>query len=421
MTTAPDTPPLPGKPSAPAPPSPDGLSRDEALRRLASFGRNEVSDRPPSPIRVFLQKLWAPIPWLLEFAILLQLFLGERVEAAVIAGLLLFNAALGFVQESRAGATLTALKKRLAPTAQVRRDGAWIKLPAAELVPGDVVRLALGAIVPADARLVSGSVLIDQSMLTGESVPVEAEAGASVYASALVRRGMAVAEVTATGAKTYFGRAAELVRVAHGASTEQRAILAATRNLAVVNGVIAALLVLAAHVMDLPPTELVRLALTALLASIPVALPATFTLSAALGAQLMAHHGALLTRLSAVHEAAAMDVLCADKTGTLTQNTLTVAEVAAMPGFERSQVLALAALASAETAAPPRRPTARGPGCSISCPSIPRRASRRRSPLPRRARRCASSRARSTSSPNSRRCRKTPARSATGSPRRATA
>ena len=199
MTKAPAIPPPSDDHSAAPPADTAGLTSDEALRRLATFGRNEVTDRPPAPVRVFLQKLWAPIPWLLEFAILLQLFLGERVEAAVIAGLLLFNAALGFAQESRAGATLAALKKRLAPSALARRDGAWVKLPAAELVPGDVVRLSLGAIVPADVRLVSGSVLIDQSMLTGESVPLEAEAGAAVYASALVRRGTALAEVSATG------------------------------------------------------------------------------------------------------------------------------------------------------------------------------------------------------------------------------
>ena len=173
---------------------------------------------------------------MLEAAIALQIGLGEFIEAALIGGLLLFNATLGFIQEGRAGAALAALKKRLAPTALVRRDGEWVRLPASELVPGDIIRLSLGALVPADATLASGSVTLDQSMLTGESVPVDAESCSKIYASSLVRRGQAVAEVTATGSKTYFGRTAELVRIAQSGSTEQAAVFGATRNLVIING-----------------------------------------------------------------------------------------------------------------------------------------------------------------------------------------
>ena len=293
-----------------------------------------------------LAKFWSPIPWLLEIAMLVELGLGKYVEAAVIAGLLLFNATLGFIQEGRAGAALAALRKRLAPTALVRRDGAWIRLPASEVVPGDVVSLPLGALAPADARLASGAVMADQSMLTGESVPVDANPGDTVYAGSLIRRGQAVAEVTATGSRTYFGRTAELVRTAGSASTEQAAVFAVTRNLALVNATVALAIVMAAYAMALTVHDLVSLALTALLATIPAALPATFTLSAALGAQTLARRGVLLTRLSAVHEAAAMDVLCADKTGTLTRNELAVVDVVPLAGVDRARVLALAALAS---------------------------------------------------------------------------
>jgi H+-transporting ATPase len=328
--------------------APAGLTSAEAARRLAEHGANSVSEQAPPPWRVFLSKFWAPVPWLLEAAIVLELMLGQYIEAGVIGGLLLFNVTLGFVQEARAGAALAALKKRLAPTAIVFRDGQWVQLAAAALVPGDVIRLPLGALVPADARLSAGSLLIDQSMLTGESVPVEAAPGDEVYAGALVRRGQAVAEITATGAKTYFGRTAELVRLAHAASTEQTATFAATRYLAIVNGSVVMLILVAAYFMALPLHDLIRLALTGLLATMPVALPATFALSAALGAQDLAKRGVLLTRLSAAHEAAAMDVLCADKTGTLTRNSLEVADVVAMPGFTRARVLALAALASSE-------------------------------------------------------------------------
>jgi H+-transporting ATPase len=325
-----------------------GLTGAEARLRIVKHGPNVVAAEAPPRWRTFVAKFWAPIPWMLEAAILLQIGLGEYVEAAVIGGLLVFNAVLGFFQEGRAGAALAALKQRLAPTALVRRDGAWVRLPASELVPGDAVRLPLGAQVPADATLVSGAVLVDQSMLTGESVPVDANPGNPVYAGSLVRRGQAIAEVTATGSRTYFGRTAELVRAAHARSTEQAAIFAATRNLALVNGTVAVLVIGYAYLIALPSADLIRLALTALLATIPVALPATFTLSAAFGAQNLARRGVLLTRLSAAHEAAAMDVLCADKTGTLTRNALEVVAVIAMPGFDRERVLALAVLASSE-------------------------------------------------------------------------
>ena len=325
-----------------------GLTSAQVLRRRGEFGPNVVVEKAPSLWWRFLVKFWAPVPWMLEAAIILQIVLGAYVEAAVVGGLLLFNATLGLIQEGRANAALAALKHRLTPTALVCRDGTWLRLLAAELVPGDAIRLALGAIVPADATLLSGAVMVDASMLTGESVPIEANPGGQVYAGSLVRRGQAIAEVTATGAKTYFGRAAELVRIARAASTEHAAIFAATRNLAAVNGTVAVLIVIAAYAMGWPAADLVRLGLTALLATIPVALPATFTLSAAFGAQALARRGVLLTRLTAAHEAAAMDVLCADKTGTLTRNALEVAEVAAMPGFDRARVLALAGLASSD-------------------------------------------------------------------------
>jgi H+-transporting ATPase len=325
-----------------------GLTAAEACRRLVEAGPNAVPEAQAPGWRMFLAKFWGPIPWMLEGAIFLQLGLGQHVEAVMIGGLLVFNAVLGTAQETRATAALAALRERLAATALVRRDGEWARRPASELAPGDVIGVALGALVPADARIVSGAVMLDQSMVTGESVPVDVTPGDIAYAGSLVRRGQAIAEVIATGSRTYSGRAAELVHVARGASTEQAAILAATRALALLNGTVATLTVLYAHAMGLPAADLVRLALTALLASIPVALPATFTLSAAIGARTLARRGVLLTRLSAAHEAATMDTLCSDKTGTLTRATLTIDEVAAMPGVERERVLALAALASAE-------------------------------------------------------------------------
>ena len=327
---------------------PNGLTRDEARRRLEKFGPNAMPDTTLHPLRMALEKFWAPVPWMLEAAIVLQLVLGKYVEAAIIAGLLVFNAALGLFQEGRAQATLAALRSRLALTASVRRDGNWATVPAAELVPGDLVKLSLGGVVAADVHLTEGEILLDQSMLTGESVPSEAGPGAQTYAGALVRRGEAVAEVTATGARTKFGRTAELVRTAHVVSSQQKAVLRVVRNLAMFNGVVIVLLVAYAHVLEMPLAEIIPLVLTAVLASIPVALPATFTLASALGARALAKLGVLPTRLSAVDEAASMDVLCADKTGTLTRNALTVTTVRPMPGFDEAHVLALAALASSD-------------------------------------------------------------------------
>jgi len=325
-----------------------GLSSDEARRRLEKFGSNATPDTALNPMLRALAMFWAPIPWMLEAAIALEIAQGKYMEAAIIAVLLVFNAALGYFQEGRTQATLAALKSRLALTASVRRDNTWATVPAVGLVPGDIVKLSLGAVVAADVRLTDGSVLLDQSMLTGESVPIEAGAGFETYAGALVRRGEAVAEVTATGARTKFGRTAELVRTAHVESSQQKTVLRVVRNLAIFNGVIIAILVGYSYFLKMPGSEIVPLVLTGVLASIPVALPATFTLAAALGARALATLGVLPTRLSAVDEAASIDVLCADKTGTLTQNELTVTVVHAMSGFDESHVLGLAALASAD-------------------------------------------------------------------------
>jgi H+-transporting ATPase len=353
-------------------PAPAGLTSGEARLRLEKFGPNAVRDAAVDPLRRALAKLWAPVPWMLEAAIVLEVVLGKYVEAAIIAGLLAFNAALGFLQEGRAQATLTALKSRLALTASVRRDDVWTTVPSAELVPGDVVKLSVGAVVAADVRLTDGSVLLDQSMLTGESVPIEAAAGFETYAGALVRRGEAVAEVTATGARTKFGRTAELVRTAHVESSQQKAVLRVVRNLAMFNGVLIVLLVGYAYALKMPPGEIVPLVLTAVLASIPVALPATFTLAAALGARALAHLGVLPTRLSAVDEAASIEVLCSDKTGTLTLNELKVTAVHPMPGFDESRVLGMAALASSDGGQDPVDAAIRSAAAQAAASDLPK-------------------------------------------------
>jgi len=268
-----------------------GLTDSAARDRLRQDGPNAMPDTSVHPLTNALGKFWAPVPWLLEASVVLELVLHKYFEAAIIAGLLVFNAALAYLQEGRAQATLAALKSRLAMNASVCRDGKWRTVPAAELVRGDLVKLSLGGVVAADVHLVGGSVSLDQSMLTGESLPFEAGPGTDTYAGALVRRGEATAEVTATGAHTKFGRTAELVRTAHVESSQQKAVLRIVRNLAIFNGVMILLIGAYSYAHAMPWSEIVPLLLTAILAAIPVALPATFTLASALGARALAKRG----------------------------------------------------------------------------------------------------------------------------------
>ncbi len=327
---------------------PTGLTGVEARRRLVEGGPNTTPDPATHPVRLVLGKFIAPVPCLLEAAIVLQLVLGEYVEASVIALLLVFNAALGFINEGRAQATIVALRSQLALRANVRRDGTWGTVPASDIVSGDIVNLSLGTIVVADVRILAGSVLLDQSMITGESLPVEAGPHFETYAGALIRRGEAVAEVTATGPRTKFGRTAELVRTAHVTSTQQKAIFRVVLYLAGWNGLVATALIAYAYSIGLPIGEFIPLVLLAVLATVPVALPATFTLATAIGARKLASQGVLPTRLSAVDEAASMNVLCSDKTGTLTRNELAISAVHAFRCFDEAHVLGLAALASSD-------------------------------------------------------------------------
>jgi H+-transporting ATPase len=350
-----------------------GLSSEEAERRLQQYGPNATAGTDVPAWRVLIGKFIAPVPCLLEAAIVLQLFLHEYIEASVIGVLLVFNAALGFFQEGRAKATLAALKSRLALNASVLRDGKWSVLPAVGLVPGDIIKLTLGSVVPADVRIGEGAVQLDQSMLTGESMPIEAEAGYETFAGALVRRGEAMAEVTATGPHTKFGRTAELVRTAHVTSTQQKAVLRVVLYLVGINGAIALLLIAYAWYIHMPFAETIPLALIAILASVPVALPATFTLATAIGAQALGRRGVLPTRLSAVDEAASMNVLCVDKTGTLTKSELAVAAVVPLGQGSEFDVLMWARLASSDGGLDPVDAAVRRAAACCSFAAVQRR------------------------------------------------
>lgn len=330
-----------------------GLSHVEAQRRLAQYGPNSIAEERRHPWLAILSKFWAPIPWMLELTIIIELALNKFLEAGIIAALLLLNGGVSAVQERRAQGALALLRQRLAILARVCRDGQWQMVPAQELVPGDGVYLRVGDVIPADIRLTTGQLSVDQSALTGESLPVEAAPGTTVYAGTAVKRGEATGEVIATGASTSFGRTAELVRTAKTSSHLERLILQIVRYLLGLDGFLFIAVLGYAVVMHISFAEILPFALVLLIASVPVALPATFTLTTSLGAQELAHSGILVTRLSAIEEAAGMDVLCTDKTGTITQNRLAVAELRAYPPTTEDTLLQLASLACDEATQDP--------------------------------------------------------------------
>ena len=333
--------------------SAEGLSSDEAAALLQQHGPNAVAEARPRRLRVLLGKFWGLIPWMLELALLIDLILGRWVEAGVIGALLVFNAVISFLHEGRAQRAIALLRQRLTVNARVRRDGRWRLLAAAGIVPGDLLRLRVGDIVPADIHLTDGDILVDQSVLTGESLPVELHPGDTAYSGSLVSRGEAMGVVMATGAHTYFGKTAELVRAANAPPRTERLILKIARYLGALVMVLAIGAWVAMVIQGTPLAQMLPFGLLLLMSSVPVALPAMFSLSAALGARALADNGVLVTRLSAIEDAASMDVLCLDKTGTITENRLTVENVEPSAPTTAEEVLRFAALASDEATQDP--------------------------------------------------------------------
>jgi H+-transporting ATPase len=327
--------------------SPDGLTQAEAEKRLTQYGPNEIAEKHTNELLKFLSYFWGPIPWMIEAAVVLSAVARHWPDFGIILVLLLANALVGFWEEHQAGNAIAALKARLAIKARVKRDGKWITPAARELVPGDVIRIRLGDIVPADARLLEGdSVEVDQSALTGESLPATRKSSDAVFSGSIIRQGEIGALVYATGTNTYFGKTAQLVQEAHTVSHFQRAVLKIGDYLIILAVVLVATIIGVALFRGDPILTTLQFALVLTVAAIPVAMPTVLSVTMAVGARLLAKKEAIVTRLSAIEELAGVDVLCSDKTGTLTQNKLTLGDPFSVDGIQADQVILNAALAS---------------------------------------------------------------------------
>jgi H+-transporting ATPase len=327
--------------------STNGLTEDEAKKRITELGYNELQEKRTTPFLDFLGRYWGPMPWLLELTMALSYIIGHYLEMAIVFVLLTTNAIIGFHHTRSSQKALEFLKKRLAIKAKVLRNGQWIVNEAREIVPGDTIQISLGDLVPADAKIVSGEVSVDQSALTGESLPVTAHQSGILYSSSIVKRGEAKALVVNTGANTYFGKTAELVRIAKPKSHQQQ-IMSAIVKYAMYVGIAALICVIvdSALTLGVDILTIISFALIFLMGSVPVALPAVFSIVLAVGATELAKEGALVTKLDSIEDAASMEVLCLDKTGTITENKLSVTDPIAFPGFRSEDVALVAALAS---------------------------------------------------------------------------
>jgi len=324
--------------------TPDGLATPEVQHRLELFGRNEVVTEKKNPFVEFLSRFWGPMPWLLELAIVLSVILGHYLEAIIIAILLVINVVIGYFHSRSSQITLELLKERLAVRATVLRDGKWVSQNALEIVPGDITVVSMGDIVPADAKIISGELSIDQSALTGESLPVDVHESEVVYSSSIVRRGEAKCVVVNTGLNTYFGKTAELVKIARPKSHQEEVMMAIVRYMMYL-GIVAVILVsIDALFTQIDISSIPTFAVIFLMGAVPAALPAVLTIVQAVGATELARKGVLVTRLDSIEDSASIDVLCLDKTGTITMNQLAISDVVPFSGYSKDDVVTIAAL-----------------------------------------------------------------------------
>ncbi len=327
--------------------STQGLSTQEASDRLLRDGENQLPEESISPLKQFLSHFWGPIAWMIEAAAILSAVVGDWADFAIILALLIGNGVVGFWEEFQAGNAIAALKAKLALKAKVKRDNKWVSIPAKELVVGDLIRLRLGDIVPADVRFLSGDpAQVDQSALTGEYLPVEHQIGDVLYSGSIIKQGEIESIVYGTGARTYIGKTAHLVESAHTVSHFQQAVLKIGNYLIVVALVLVVLVLMVALFRGDPWLTTLRFVLVLTVASIPVAMPTVLSVTMAVGAQKLAKKEAIVSRLAAIEEIAGIDILCSDKTGTLTLNQLTLGEPFCVENTSPKSLILSAALAS---------------------------------------------------------------------------
>lgn len=325
-----------------------GLSSKEVQKRREDCGYNEIPEVRVSSIVGFAKKFWGPISWMLEITIVLTFLLGKYFEMIIVTSLLTFNAVIGFVQERKANSTLAFLKQKLRVIAKVKRNGKWVLISARELVPGDVVRLRAGDFVPADIEIFEGIVEVDQSALTGESLSIEKNVGDVLFSGSMIRRGEITGFVTSTGVNTYFGRTVELVQIAKPESHMEGVILKVVKWLVILVCILLLIALVFTMFKGMNLYGILPLAVILIVSTVPVALPTMFTISMALGSLELAQKGVLVTRLSASEDAASMDIICVDKTGTITMNKLSVKDIIAVKGYKKEDVILYGALASEE-------------------------------------------------------------------------
>ncbi|WP_284679493.1 plasma-membrane proton-efflux P-type ATPase [Aceticella autotrophica] len=326
----------------------NGLTKEEIEKRLKIYGYNEVPEKRENPYLKFAKKFWGLTAWMLEVVIILSYMLHKYLDMYIIAALLIFNAIIGFFQEERASKAVDTLKQKLMINARTLRDGKWIMIPAKQLVPGDIVRVRAGDFVPADLKLINGDLDVDQSALTGESLTVSKKKSDMLFSGSIIKSGEANAIVVLTGNQTYFGKTTELVQVAKPKLHAEEVTSEIVKWLLIIVGIALAVAFIVSYFIGIKLIEVIPLALVLLASSIPVALPAMFTISMTIGSLELVKRGVLVTRLSASEDAATMNTLCLDKTGTITMNKLSLTGIIPMEGFDEKQVITYGALASQE-------------------------------------------------------------------------
>jgi H+-transporting ATPase len=326
--------------------SAEGLQESEVLERLKLFGYNEIAEEKRKPLREFLLRYWGPMPWLLEIAMGISFGLSHYIEGAIIFILLTMNAIIGQIHSISSQNVIVLLKKKLANKAKVLRNKKWSEEDAKGIVNGDIIAVKLGDILPADARIVSGELSIDQSALTGESNPVEAHLSDIIYSGSIIRRGEATGIVINTGLNTFFGKTAELVKIAKPKSHQEAIMMAVIKYLIYLGIAVSVLVSVSGLLMHLSILIMLTFVIVVLLGAIPAALPAVLTIVQTIGAKELAKKGALVTRLDSVEDAASIDIICFDKTGTITQNKLSVMDTVPFNGNTREDVLKIASLTS---------------------------------------------------------------------------